>query len=287
MSGRAGYGDAVTSARDLIAALLFILGAVCGALWLPAVWLADNVVDESGFLAITQPLSSDAALQRELSDAAVEAVLPEDVVPAWVMDRVEPIAQEKAADLTGTPAYDDVWSATMVTLHGALFTPGDHSLDTDIAPLVDDLASRVDEHLPFGLTIPRPDSVPVHLATIPEIPGTGRILALAPYADHLGIAAGVLLLLGLVIAAHRRAMLTLAGVLVALAGGAVWLLTQRIEQLVPDAVDQAAFIGPIVQVFETRMAADLVPQAVLLIGAGALLATIGLVAVGLSPRRAD
>lgn len=284
---RAGYRGAVSSARDLIAALLFVLGAVCGALWLPSMWLADNVVEQDGFLAITEPLSADTALQRELSDAAVTEILSDDRIPGWLADTLEPIAQDKAAELTRGAGYAEVWSATTSDLHTGLTTPGESTLEADVAPMVDELLTGIDEHLPLGLTIPRPESVPVPLATVPDLPWMARVLVLAPHVEWLGIAAGVLLLLGLVVAAHRRAMLALAGVMVALAGGAVWLLTQRLEQLVPDAIDQADFIGPIVQVFETRMAADLVPQVVLLVGAGALLATIGLVAVGVGPRRVD
>ena len=35
---------------------------VLGALWLPGAWIERNVVDQEGFLAITQPLAEDATL---------------------------------------------------------------------------------------------------------------------------------------------------------------------------------------------------------------------------------
>lgn len=272
------------SLRDLLAAALLALAALCGAAWLPAAWLADNVVDQQGFLAITEPLSADAALQRELSDAAVEATLPTDTLPSWLLEKVEPFAQDQAARITQSPSYDTVWSSTMTDLHSALFSPGADELDADVAPLVDDLVSGIDQYLPFGWTVPRPDSVPVHLASIPDIPWIGQARAVTEHVHWLPVAGVAFLLLAIAVAADRRVMLAVAGVFLALAGAGVWLGAANLGTLVPGSIDQAPFVGPIVQVFEQRMAADLTPQAVMMLGAGALLAVVGLGLAGLRRR---
>ena len=83
-----------------------------------------------------------------------------------------------------------------------------------------------------------------------------------------------------------KIVVPVAGIVAAAAGGLDCLMAARIEQVVPDAVDQATFLGPLVQVFEARFAAGLPAQAVVLMGAGALVAGAGLVLVGLHRRPA-
>ena len=54
--------------------------------------------------------------------------------------------------------------------------------------------------------------------------------------------------------------------------------------MVPDSIDQAVFLGPIVQVFQDRFETAMMPQGVILLGAGALVTAVGLVLVGLHRR---
>lgn len=276
----ARYRGRVSSARDLLAALLLLIALVLGAAWLPAVWLQRNVIAQDGFLAIAQPLADDRAAQQEISEAAVASVLDDDRIPGWISERLTPLLEEQAAKITQTDAYGTVWDRTMVSLHESLFVPGAEELQVDLLPLVDRMLSGAEEFLPVEL--PRPDSASVTVATIPDIPLLTRAAALAPYAPWLGLAAGALVLLALLLAAHRRAILGLAGLAGILAGGVVCLLAARIQTLVPDLLDQAAFLGPIVRAFEEHFAADLMPQGVVMLGAGALVAAVGLVLVGLS-----
>lgn len=274
----------MSSLRDLLSALLLIAATLLGALWLPAVWIERNVVDQDGFLAITQPLSSAATLQRSLTDSAVDEVLANDLVPGFLADRLSPLLQEQAPRLTGTEAYATVWDRAMVELHGALFTPGASPLDVDLLPLIDSLLTSAEDSLPLVDNLPRPDSATITLATIPDVPLLTHATILDPWAHRAGPIALALAVLALLVSAHRRVALTFAGLGAVLAGLATWLLTTRIEQIVPDAVDQAVFLGPIVQVFEERFATEVMPQAVILLGAGALVASVGLVLLGLRHR---
>src|SRR5699024_12038254 len=75
-----------------------------------------------------------------------------------------------------------------------------------------------------------------------------------------------LLVLALLIGAHRRTLLALAGLGGILAGAAVWGLGARIEAVVPDTVDRAGFLGPIVQGFAVRFQAAMTPHGVGLLG---------------------
>ena len=275
------YRVLVSSLRDLLSVLLLTAATLLGALWLPGAWIERNVVDQEGFLSITQPLAEDATLQRSLTDSAVDEALDHELVPGFVSDRATPLLQEQASKVTGTEAYTEVWDRAMVELHGALFTPGASPLDVDLLPLIDSLLTGVEDTLPLIDDLPRPGEASVTLASIPDVPLLHRATVLDPWAHRTGPIALGLAVLAVLVAGHRRLMLTLAGIGAVLAGLATWLLTTRIEGLVPDAVDQAVFLGPIVQVFEQRFAAEVMPQGVIMLGAGALVAAVGLVLIGL------
>ncbi|ASK66508.1 hypothetical protein CFK39_12590 [Brachybacterium avium] len=272
----------MTTARDLLALALLLGATVLGALWLPATWIHDNVVAEDGFLAITVPLADDPEFQRMLSDSAVEEILGGDAVPGWIQEQLTPLAEEQAAELTGTDVYGTIWGASMAELHHALFTPGASGLDVDLAPAIDRILTPVEERLPID--IPRPEDTTITLATVPDLPLLTALSAVTPWAHWAGPAALALLLLALVLGAHRRTLLALAGLGGILAGAGVWWLAARIETVVPDAVDQVAFLGPIVQEFESRFQAAMLPQGVILLGAGALVAAAGVVLMGLHRR---
>lgn len=268
----------MSSARDLLAALLLILAMLLGALWLPGVWLDRHVVDRTGFLAITQPLADDAETQKELSDAAVESILDDDRIPNWVAQRATPLLQDQAPRLTGTEVYGELWGRTMAELHSALFTAGEQRLEVDLLPVIDALLTGVEGAIPWE--IPRPGQASVTLATIPDIPLLLQVQSLAPWAHWAGPLAGLLALLAVVLAAHRRSMLALAGAAGILAGALTCLLAGQIAVLVPDAVDRADFLGPIVETFEAHFTAAVMPQGVIMLGVGALVAATGLVLIG-------
>lgn len=282
MHAPARYRGRVRTVRDLLALALLSAATVLGALWLPGTWLHENVVDRDGFLAITVPLADDAEFQRTLSDSAVEKIVGDERVPQWIQERLTPLAEEQASKLTGTDTYGTVWEASMGELHGALFTPGASELDVDLAPVIERILTPVEENLPVD--IPRPDDATVTLATIPDVPLLTGAAAVTPWAHWAGPAALVLLVLALLVGAHRRTLLAIAGIGGILAGAGVWWLAARVQDVVPDAVDRAVFLGPIVQEFEARFTAAMTPQAVILVGAGALVTAVGVVLMGLHRR---
>ena len=279
---RRRYRVPVSSARDLLAIVLLVAAMVLGTLWLPATWFHDHVVERDGFLALTEPLSKDPELQRTLSDSAVESILDGSRLPGWAEERLTPVAEEQAAELTGTGVYTAMWEATMAELHGALFTPGPSDLDVDLGPAIDRILAPVEDVLPFQ--IPRPDDATVTLASIPDVPLLTHVSVVTPWASWAGPAALGLAVCALLLAAHRRTMLAVAGLGAMLAGAGVWWLGRRIEAVVPDAIDQAAFLGPIVQVFQEHFRVAMMPQGVVLLGAGALVTALGLVLVGVHRR---
>lgn len=276
------YRGRVSPARDLLAVALLIIATVAGTLWLPATWFHENVVEREGFLVITEPLAEDPDFQRTMSDSAVEMILDDDRIPGWIQERLTPLAEEQAAQLTGTGVYATMWESTMAELHGALFTPGASDLDVDLGPVIDEILAPVEERLP--VQVPRPDDTTVTLASIPDVPLLTRVSALTPWATWAGPAALALLALALVIAAHRRTMLTVAGLGGIVAGAGVWGLGANVETVVPDALDQAVLLGPIIRVFQGHFQTAMMPHGVIVLGAGALIAAVGLVLVGLHRR---
>ena len=272
----------MTTARDLLALILLLGATVLGALWLPATWVQENLVEQDGFLAVTVPLADDPEFQRTLSDSAVEAILGGDAVPGWLQEELTPLAEEQAANLTGTDLYARLWSASMVELHGALFTPGSSELEVDLAPAIERILGPVDERLP--IEIPRPADPTVTLATVPDVPLLTALATVTPWAHWAGPAALVMVTLALLLGGHRRTLLALAGLGGIVAGAGVWWLGARIGAVVPDAIDQAVFLGPIVQEFESRFEAAMTPQGVILLGTGALVTAVGVVLMGLHRR---
>lgn len=272
----------MTTVRDLLAVVLLLCATVLGALWLPGVWVHENVVDRDGFLAITVPLGDDPEFQRVLSDGAVDEILGDEKVPGWIQEQLTPLAEEQAAELTGTDVYGVLWEQSMTALHDALFTPGPSALEVDLEPVVERILTPVEKRLPFD--IPRPEDTTITLATIPDVPLLTTLSDLAPWAHRAGPAALVLAVLALLIGVHRRILLVLAGIGGMLAGAGVWWLGARIESVVPDAVDQAVFLGPIVQEFEQRLQTAMTPHGAILLGVGALVTTVGVVAMGLTRR---
>lgn len=272
----------MTSLRDLLAVILLLGALVLGGLWLPATWLQHHVVDREGFLSIAEPLGEDAAFQRSLTDGAVEQVLGSDRVPDWAAERLTPLAEDQLAELTGTSTYASMWAEAMGQTHDALFTPGASDVDVDFAPVIDGALSEAEEILPIDL--PRPEDATVTVATIPDVPLVHRAGVLDPWGQRLGPVALVMAVLAVVIAAHRRTMTLLAGLSALGAGGIALLIATRIAEIVPDSVDQAAFLGPIVQVFEQRLTTDVTGQGIILMGAGALVAAVGLALMGLHRR---
>ncbi|MCL6422890.1 hypothetical protein Bequi_05730 [Brachybacterium sp. JHP9] len=265
--------------RDLLAVVLVLVATALAAVWLPGVWLQRHLVEQSGFLAIAQPLSSDAATQQTLVDSAVDEILANDAIPGRIATMIGPFAKEQGAKLTELPAYAQIWDETMVQVHEDLFAPGASDLTVDLSPAVDALVDPIQERLPFGLEIPVPENPTVTLAQIPDIPVLQQAQEVLPHARWTGPAALALALLAVLIAGRRRFALLLAGIGTAAAGASTWVLTSQVEQIVPDTLDQADFIAPLFQAFERQFAADLSAPSFILLGAGAAVIVLAALAM--------
>lgn len=274
----------MSSLRDLLAAALLVVATCIGCLCLPSDWLQRNVVDEDGFLAITQPLGEDRELQRSLSDLAVEDLLDQWWIPGIASDQVEPYAQDAAADATSSGAYQQMWDESMVEMHAGLFAPGDSELQVDLEPVLDAILESVEGQLPSGVDVPRPESAKVPLASIPDVPALRFVADYAAFGGWSWLPAVLLAAVALGIAAHRRAALVGVGVAGMIVGALSLLLGLGIGVLVPDSIDQLGFAAPVVRAFEEHLTGEMAPRAGIVLGAGALVVTAAVLALRL-PRR--
>lgn len=277
----------MSALRQLAAGLLLVLAAVVGTAWLPGTWLQHNVVEREGFLAVAEPLGEDSSTQDALSDAAIDQVLGNGMIPDAARESVTPVAQEQAASFTTTSSYQQMWDTTMGSLHDGLFAQGDSPVEVDLSPAVDAIVDPIEDKLPFGLTLPRPDHPTVTLTTIPDLPVLRGAAQALPYASWALPAMIGLILLALLIASRRRSALLGAGIATLVAGGIGLLLAAGIGAIVPGSVDGSEFLGPIVQGFEARFSADIAPRATVMAGIGAVVIVIGAVLLGVDrrPRR--
>lgn len=267
----------MSALRQTASVLLLVLAAVVGASWLPGTWLQQHVVERAGFLEIAEPMGEDASTQHALTDAAVDELLSSDVIPSSVRGTVAPYAKEQAASFTTTSAYQEMWDDSMDSVHEGLFASGDTPIEVDLSPAVDSLMDPIEEKLPFGITLPRPDHPTVTLTTIPDLPALRAAAQVLPYASWALPVMIVLMVLALLVADRRRAALLGAGIATLVAGAIGLLLAAGIGVLVPASVDGAGFLGPIVQGFEARFSADIAPRATVMTGVGAGIIVVGAV----------
>lgn len=271
--------------RDILAGLLALTAAVLLTLWAPTGWVRDDVVDAAGFQAIAAPLGEDAAFQRTVSDAGVQAVLDQLEVPRLLRDRVEPALADQAARITGTDAFAEIWSGTTQDLHARLMDPAGGTVSADLNPYVDELVQPEEDLVGRDIEIPDTGALQLPIATIPASPWADRIRAMGEASSLFGIAGLVCAAASLLLAAHRGVMAFLLGLAVGLGGLALLLVSRGIGVLVPDAADGSGIIGALMQTFEQRFTADMMLPSMIQIGAGALLIVVSLLALGIAGGR--
>ncbi|MCC9203718.1 hypothetical protein [Arthrobacter sp. zg-Y769] len=235
----------VSAVLGLLAVLLAV-AAFCGA------WLNTNVVSESGFVSLGEPLAQDEGFQRELaSSLSAEAAGSVDV-PAPLAGLVEPLITSAVEQVQTLPEYPEAWNETLRRSHALTF--GDAAggtaaaLTLDVAPLVGLVTGSVGGEL--GVTVPAAEQVPV------EIGGAGHaeLIRNAERAGEawpmLALAAAVAGLLALLAARRRTTAFALMGLGAALAGGVLWLAAG----MVPGQVSAQQFGSPVASAFAEAFA---------------------------------
>lgn len=277
--------------RTFFAAAAVLITLVLAAVAVPAMWVDRNVVQEDGFVALTTPMGADPAFQKRLVADTVDTLMTGGLIPDYLVALARPVLESAAESLTGHPEYPAAWTETMRKSHELSFAdPGTlppeadaTTLTMDIAPLVGLLAKQVAEST--MLPVEAPDQLLINVGEPGQRPAMERVSAFAPLGYAAAAAAGIALVVALVVARRRWSVLawTGAGALV-LAG--LW-------KLAADAAAGAATAAPnadkVAETFMTEFAAVATAgfeQWILVAAvAGAALLVIALVVRSLGARR--
>jgi hypothetical protein len=277
--------------RTFVSAIAVILGVLLSAVAVPAVWLDRNIVQEDGFVALAAPLGKDDAFQQRLAAAAV-GTIDTGAIPEALAGLVQPVLDAAAGSLTRLPGYSAAWEETLRKSHRLSFADprslppevaSTTSLTLDVAPLValgTEEISKATE-----LPLDSPDQTLINIGQSNQRQLIERVSAYAPMGYSLAIGAGIALLLALVAARRRWAVIFNAGVAALLLAG-LWAAG---SQLARDAVLGTASGNEVADMFKNEFAtaASNSFQAWILAAviAGGVLLVAGLVVRIASPRR--
>ncbi|MCC9146348.1 MULTISPECIES: hypothetical protein [unclassified Arthrobacter] len=198
-------------------AVLLAAAAFCGA------WLNTNVVSETGFAALGEPLAQDESLQGELATSLSGAVSVD--VPAPLAGLVGPLITTAVEQVQSLPEYPEAWSETLRRSHALTFgnaAEGTGSAVTlDVAPLVGLVTGSVGGEL--GASVPAPEQVPVEIGGAGQADLISNVQRAGEAWPLLALAAAVAGLLALIAARRRSTTFAMLGLGVAVAGGVLWL----------------------------------------------------------------
>ncbi|WP_049830630.1 hypothetical protein [Arthrobacter sp. RIT-PI-e] len=264
--------------RTLVSALLALLSLVAVAVGLASLWVEQNLVDESGFVALAAPLGDDPAFQGALVDSLVQDVTSDTGLPEQFTAFVEPLVRDAATAVTGSAGYPGAWDRTLRLSHDLTFAqapdpsePAPAVLSLDLAPVIDLVTENISSGL--GLEVPVPGSTTIEVGSVPR-GGTFSAVAEAVQGWPLHLAgAGILAVLALLVARRRGITLALLGLGVVLIGVAGSLLAGILPGIAVAApgVDGVAevFVRGLAEQAGTDLAASSIPVVV-----GGLLATV-------------
>lgn len=224
--------------RTFVSALAVVLGVLLSAVAVPAIWLDRNVVQEDGFVALAAPLGQDTEFQERLAAAAV-GTIDTGAIPEALANLVRPVLEAAAESLTGSPGYPAAWEETLRKSHRLSFADpaslppeadSGSSLTLDVAPLV----ALATEELSRTSRLPldAPQQALINVGESEQRQLIGRVSAYAPLGYSMAIGAGIALVLALVSARRRWAVVFAVG-LGALLLAALWTVG---SQLAKDAL---------------------------------------------------
>jgi hypothetical protein len=224
--------------RTFVSAIALFLGVLLSAVAVPAIWLDRNIVQEDGFVALAAPLGKDDAFQQRLAAAAV-GTIDTGALPEALTGLVQPVLDAAAGSMTRLPGYPGAWEETLRKSHRLSFADprslppevaSTTSLTLDVAPLVALAMEEISKAT--GLPLDSPDQTLINIGQSNQRQLIERVSAFAPMGYSLAIGAGIALLLALVAARRRWAVIFNAGVAALLLAG-LWAAG---SQLARDAV---------------------------------------------------
>lgn len=277
--------------RTLVSALLALLALVVAAAGLTSAWIDENLVEESGFVALAAPLADDADFQAALTDSLAQEVTATTGLPEQFDSFVEPLVRDAAGAVTGSSGYPAAWRETLRLSHAFTFAqapqpsePAPAILTLDVGPVVGLVAESVSESL--GVDVPVPEDTTIDVGSI-ERGGLLSGLADGVQSWRLYLAgAGVLALLALVIARRRGTTLALLGLGVAGLGVIGYLAGEWVPGIAAQAPGTSAIADVFIRGLAERAGSDIAGSSVPVIVAGSIAVVIGVVLrIGFERRR--
>ncbi len=242
--------------RTFVSAIALILGVLLSAVAVPAIWLDRNIVQEDGFVALAAPLGKDDAFQQRLAAAAV-GTIDTGAIPEALTGLVQPVLDAAAGSMTRLPGYRAAWEETLRKSHRLSFADprslppevaSTTSLTLDVAPLVALGTEEISKAT--GLPLDTPDQTLINIGQSNQRQLIERVSAYAPMGYSLAIGAGIALLLALVAARRRWAVIFTAGAAALLLAG-LWAAG---SQLARDAVLGTASGNEVADMFKNEFA---------------------------------
>lgn len=268
--------------RTFFSAILALLALVAAAGGLASAWLDENLVDESGFVALAAPLGDDAEFQAALTESLAQEVTANTGLPEQFNSFVEPLIRDAAGAVTGSSGYPTAWTETLRLSHAFTFAqapdpsePAPAILTLDLGPVVGLVADNLGGSL--GVDVPVPEDTTIEIGSVER---GGLLSGVSDVVQGWGLylaGAGVLALLAIVIARRRGTTLALLGLGVA-AIGIVGLLA---GDWVPNAAVNLPGTNPVADVFVRGLAgragADIAESSIAVIVGGLMALVIGVV----------
>ncbi|RLV57481.1 hypothetical protein D9V41_02305 [Aeromicrobium phragmitis] len=271
--------------RTLASVFCWIVAVVAGTVALPVTWIADNVTDESGYVALVAELRDDQELRVAVAEIVATDLTENLGLPDGVRDQFAQqlrAAFERVGEIEG---FDAAWDETQRRSH-ALWFDGHRppeELQLDVAPLAALAVGPVAAQFPVELATP--DQMLVTVASAP--PGMDWVESAPTWKMISLIAAGAATFLCFVFARRRSVGLAWIGVGALLVAG-ISYAGSRVA--VPAALDRmeegaSAFGQVLTETLADRFQASLDEWIELLAIAGAAALVVGVLARLIAGRR--
>ena len=198
--------------RTFVSALSVLLAVVLAAVAVPALWLEQNVVDESGFVRLLSPMGTDKDLQSALASNLESSVIANSGIPDPLRPLAQQAMQSAANGLLSDPGYPQAWNDTLRASHKLNVSPDKASanaFELELSPMAALLAHRLGSSL--GVSLAGPASLPVQVGTAQQRSWLTGAQDLGSLAVPLAFGAALAMALGLLCARRRGVALAWAG----------------------------------------------------------------------------
>jgi hypothetical protein len=147
--------------RSLPSFLGGVVATIATIVTVPMLWLAINVQDEDGYVALSSQLAGDAELQRSVAAYVANDFVARGLVPEALQDTAAAVMTSVAVQAANQLDVTAAWEDSQRTLHRSALGEASGPLTVDLGPMAAVVAERVGDQLPVSL--PDDLAVPVQI----------------------------------------------------------------------------------------------------------------------------